>query len=1030
MGCAPSLHVSDAGVLSCREEEEEEEVHTNANHQPTSTATSTTTTTTTTTTTVLSAAYNQRQGPRGQQQVSQSWEVPVHPLRLVTVPPPPPPPPLDKMRGQTHTHLKVLLVFSREDSVCCAWKTASNRQGHHITITHTQEQAVCAYGEQTHDLVVIDARTARGYQAGGICSALRQCDGGQLAVCVGVVKRSFADKENATVGPLLKAGFNRILTETSSVGAILNELVQLETSEIASQVQVCASQAVLCALDTCRELVHITDAHHRIKYINKATENVLGYSLEEVVDKNLWEIHTPHSTSSTSAANTTTSSSAATDHHRPSLEFRQPLQPDHLTTANLKNVDGKMGSDIPEPVHQAVRRGREWEGLVACRRRSGGTLHLPSKVIPVGPLARRNQFYVYLSDTHTPDAHPLDLHHFHHHHHHPRGSIKSLRKGSHSHDLRALTADGGGGNIGPNTGGTNAQTGGIIRRQSLVKLHSLTIEAPITRVFSIIAAAQDNSPAYVAQALEKAVEILRSTELYSPQLVPTVGGGGGSVGGGGDGMAGVRAMVPAADPVATDLLGGLLAQGPKPLLSGRRSSNDTAVSVGSAGGGKVTQPPAALARPSLPALNQQASSGIRELLAGDMMWNFDIFKLERISDKKPLVWLGMSLMCKFDVPATLGCDETTLQNWLTLIEANYHLDNSYHNSTHAADVLQSTAYFVNKERLRHLLDPLDVAAALVAAVVHDVDHPGKNSAFLCNTNNELAVLYNDLSVLESHHVAVSFKHTRSDDRVNIFKALDRDTYKHVRKSVIDMVLATDMTRHFEHLSKFINMAGAASTSISASAAGVESGDSGDDCGGGGGGAEGSNGVFEEDGLGQHADLLAFGSPENLVIIKRMLIKCADVSNPLRPLPLSIDWAYRIANEYFNQTEEEKERSLPIVMPQFDRTTCSIPKSQIGFIDFFINDMFDAWDALADIPELLEHLRSNYLYWKEQEEAGITAPPPQPPQPQPPPPPTPPPPNGEKIDAQEEEEEEMIKEEEEEEEKKEEEEEEEEEEEKS
>lgn len=123
-----------------------------------------------------------------------------------------------------------------------------------------------------------------------------------------------------------------------------------------------------------------------------------------------------------------------------------------------------------------------------------------------------------------------------------------------------LTPGGGaGGNIGANTAGTNAQTGGIIRRQSLVKLHSLTIEAPITRVFSIIAAAQDNSPAYVAQALEKAVEILRSTELYSPQLVPTVGAGGGSVGGGGDGMAGVRAMVPAADPVATDLLGGLLA---------------------------------------------------------------------------------------------------------------------------------------------------------------------------------------------------------------------------------------------------------------------------------------------------------------------------------------------------------------------------------------------------------------------------------------------------------------------------------------
>lgn len=93
---------------------------------------------------------------------------------------------------------------------------------------------------------------------------------------------------------------------------------------------------------------------------------------------------------------------------------------------------------------------------------------------------------------------------------------------------------------------------------------------------------------------------------------------------------------------------------------------------------------------------------------------------------RPLVWIGMSLMCRFDIPNTLGCDEQTLQNWLTLIEANYHPDNTYHNSTHAADVLQCTAYFLNQDRIKQLLDPLDVASCLIAAVVHDVDHPGKN----------------------------------------------------------------------------------------------------------------------------------------------------------------------------------------------------------------------------------------------------------------------------------------------------------------
>lgn len=45
-----------------------------------------------------------------------------------------------------------------------------------------------------------------------------------------------------------------------------------------------------------------------------------------------------------------------------------------------------------------------------------------------------------------------------------------------------------------------------------------------------------------------------------------------------------------------------------------------------------------------------------------------------------------------------------------------------------------------------------------------------------------------------------------------------------------------------------------------------------------------------------------------------------------------------------QTDEEKTKNLPIVMPMFDRPTCNIPKSQIGFVDYIVNDMFEAWDG--------------------------------------------------------------------------------------
>lgn len=73
------------------------------------------------------------------------------------------------------------------------------------------------------------------------------------------------------------------------------------------------------------------------------------------------------------------------------------------------------------------------------------------------------------------------------------------------------------------------------------------------------------------------------------------------------------------------------------------------------------------------------------------------------------------------------------------------------------------------------LDPIDEVAALIAATVHDVDHPGRTNSFLCNAGSELAILYNDTAVLESHHAALAFQITTRDDKCNIFKNMERYT---------------------------------------------------------------------------------------------------------------------------------------------------------------------------------------------------------------------------------------------------------------
>lgn len=53
-----------------------------------------------------------------------------------------------------------------------------------------------------------------------------------------------------------------------------------------------------------------------------------------------------------------------------------------------------------------------------------------------------------------------------------------------------------------------------------------------------------------------------------------------------------------------------------------------------------------------------------------------------------------------------------------------------------------------------------------------------------------------------------------------------------------------------------------------------------------------------------------------------------------------------------------------------RVSCSISKSQIGFIEFIIQDMMNAWDGFIDMPELIQYMSYNYTQWKVFEEQGI------------------------------------------------------------
>ncbi|XP_055604529.1 high affinity cAMP-specific and IBMX-insensitive 3',5'-cyclic phosphodiesterase 8 isoform X2 [Uranotaenia lowii] len=533
-----------------------------------------------------------------------------------------------------------------------------------------------------------------------------------------------------------------------------------------------------------------------------------------------------------------------------------------------------------------VTRNKDYDGFISTRRKSQDTLNIHVRAVPVSCIGKAPTHLVLIleaapSGTIGPTASAMDsmatL---------PpgkdlggRGSLHSIRRGS--FDVRSIASDG-------------------LRRTSLAKLSNLPLEAPITKVLCLLSQVQENCSQEESKLLDRVMEFLKREGLYSPQMKE----------------------IRTEDPVATDLIGALLTQGPTNILSSRRSSNDSIIR---GGGGRPSTG-------SVVFTKSRESTQLSELLNSALNWDFEIFKLEDLTEKHPLLNLGLELFRRFDVYNTFNCDENTFRLWLIEIEKYYHADNTYHNSTHAADVMQATACYLQQLSNRELkvMDRMDEATALIAAATHDIDHPGRSSAFLCNSDNTLALLYNDNCVLESHHAAITFRLTLGDEKINIFKHLDRESYKLARSIIVDMILATEMTRHFEHLAKFVSVFG---TDVDAKEATSDNDD-------------------------------------NQILVRRMLIKCADVSNPTRPLKFCVEWARRIAEEYFTQTDEEKRKGLPIVMPMFDRSSCSISKSQIGFIEYIIHDMMDAWNSFIEMPEIVRYMEHNYSKWKQFEEQGI------------------------------------------------------------
>ncbi|XP_042892134.1 LOW QUALITY PROTEIN: calcium/calmodulin-dependent 3',5'-cyclic nucleotide phosphodiesterase 1-like [Penaeus japonicus] len=289
---------------------------------------------------------------------------------------------------------------------------------------------------------------------------------------------------------------------------------------------------------------------------------------------------------------------------------------------------------------------------------------------------------------------------------------------------------------------------------------------------------------------------------------------------------------------------------------------------------------------------------VTEILKSVDDWTFNVWKLQEASNNTPLRCLAYELLNRYGLLHKFKMPPATLETFLTQIEAGYcKYKNPYHNNVHAADVMQTMHYMLSQTGLMNWLNDVEILATLMAALIHDYEHTGTTNNFHVMSGSETAILYNDRAVLENHHICAAFRLLRGEDH-NVLVNLSREEYREFRSLVIEMVLATDMSSHFQQIKAMKTMLALQDTSL------------------------------------DKAKALS------------LVLHCCDISHPSKPWHLHERWTTQLLEEFFRQGDKERELGLPY-SPLCDRNNTLVAESQIGFIDFIVDPSLGVCGDLLD-----------------------------------------------------------------------------------
>ena len=250
-----------------------------------------------------------------------------------------------------------------------------------------------------------------------------------------------------------------------------------------------------------------------------------------------------------------------------------------------------------------------------------------------------------------------------------------------------------------------------------------------------------------------------------------------------------------------------------------------------------------------------------------LRWDFDVLSMK---DGQPLRTIAVSLFERHGLIAAFDMDLSKLNFFLVAVENGYP-QHPYHNAVHAANVLYMANLLLEKTGVAH--DKLVTLSCLFAAIIHDFDHKGVTNEYLIRTRSSLAIRYNDSSPHENHHLAAGFSMLLKK-QANFLLNMSEIQFLQFRATVIDLVLATDMSFHFSIINKFKAY------------------------------------HFGAARLASHASESNTSSISDKALMN-MIIKCADIGHVAAEWSGHVKWVNRLQEEMWRQGDQERKLGLSV-----------------------------------------------------------------------------------------------------------------------